>query len=64
MFIFKGQVNNMLKKVDNRHDFDASTSAAGMLGNKTMQKVKEATLRHLQSIGVNLSALQEHNTEW
>lgn len=54
----------MLKKVDNRHDFDASTSAAGMLGNKTMQKVKEATLRHLQSIGVNLSALQEHNTEW
>ncbi|KAI4458488.1 polyserase-related [Holotrichia oblita] len=58
-----GQVNNMLKKVDSRKDFDASSNAAGILGNKTMQKVKEATLRHLQSIGVNLSTLQESNTE-
>lgn len=56
---FQEQVNNILNKENKNNHKGKSSHVEEKLKDKTMQKVKEATLRHLKSIGVNIPLLED-----
>lgn len=64
--ISQGQVNNILKqaKIQTREEFcskgvDVRTKNQCSKANRTMHRVREATLKHLKDIGVTIGPMEE-----